>query len=117
MTSTRPPVAGAGTRPGPPRLVGAKLFIGLISGTSADGIDAALVRFDDDTDTSRCELLLGRTYPWTADLRERLVALGQGADVRLIEELGTLAAGGDVAAAEIGDRGNAGALGDDVAIA
>ena len=67
------------------------LFIGLISGTSADGIDAALVRFDDDaTDTGHCELLLGHTTAWKADVRERLVALGQGGEARSIEELGTL---------------------------
>ncbi len=65
------------------------LFVGLISGTSADGIDAALVRFG-DAHTSDCELLLGRTYPWTAELRERLVALGQGGEARSLEELGTL---------------------------
>jgi len=70
------------------------LYVGLISGTSADGIDAALVRFGEPgpahSATSRCELLLGQTYPWHADVRERLVALGQGAGVRSIEELGTL---------------------------
>lgn len=70
------------------------LFIGLISGTSADGIDAALVRFGDaDADTPaslRCELLLGHTYPWQAAVRDRLVVLGQGGDARSIEELGTL---------------------------
>lgn len=62
------------------------LFIGLISGTSADGIDAALVEFAG----SGCSLRLGRTYPWDANLRERLVALGQGAPAQSIEELGTL---------------------------
>ena len=50
----------------------AQLYLGLISGTSADGIDAALVRFEPD-----CELVFGRTYPWDAVLRttplERLV--------------------------------------------
>lgn len=67
------------------------LFIGLISGTSADGIDAALVRF-----APRCELLLGRTFPWEPALRERLVALGQGGDIASLDELGML----DVAVAE-----------------
>lgn len=70
------------------------LFIGLISGTSADGIDAALVRFGDadasSPDTSRCELLLGNTYPWDTAIRARLVALGQGGNAHSIEELGTL---------------------------
>ena len=70
------------------------LFIGLISGTSADGIDAALVRFGDadptGPDASRCELLLGQTFAWQPAVRERLVALGQGGDAHSIEELGTL---------------------------
>ncbi len=68
----------------------AGLFVGLMSGTSADGIDAALVRFDDGATNPHCELLLGRTYPWPDDLRARLVALGQGEDARSLEELGTL---------------------------
>lgn len=65
----------------------AGLFVGLISGTSADGIDAALVRFDA---AQHCELVLGRTYPWQDALRARLVALGQGGDAQSLEELGTL---------------------------
>lgn len=68
----------------------AGLFVGLMSGTSADGIDAALVRFDDSVTHPHCELLLGRTYPWPDELRVRLVKLGQGADARSLEELGTL---------------------------
>ena len=51
------------------------LYLGLISGTSADGIDAALVRFD--ADDARPQLLFGRTYPWQPDLRARIVELGQ----------------------------------------
>lgn len=71
---------------GPDSFPGDGLFIGLISGTSADGIDAALVRFEG----SACELQLGRTFPWDAALRARLVELGQGGAARSIEELGTL---------------------------
>jgi anhydro-N-acetylmuramic acid kinase len=67
-----------------------RLFLGLISGTSADGIDAALVRFDGDAPEARCALLLGRTYPWPEALRTRLVELGQGGDARSLDELGTL---------------------------
>ena len=67
------------------------LYIGLISGTSADGIDAALVRF-----APRCEMLIGRTFPWQPALRERFVALGQGGEIASLDEWGML----DVAAAE-----------------
>ncbi len=67
-----------------------RLYLGLISGTSADGIDAALVRFAGDGPDARCELVLGRTYPWPEALRARLVELGQGGDARSLDELGTL---------------------------
>jgi anhydro-N-acetylmuramic acid kinase len=50
-------------------------YLGLISGTSADGIDAALVRFP--VDGAAPVLLFGRTYPWDPALRARLVELGQ----------------------------------------
>jgi anhydro-N-acetylmuramic acid kinase len=49
------------------------LYLGLISGTSADGIDAALVDFAD----GQARLVFGRTYPWDPALRAQLVALGQ----------------------------------------
>ena len=49
------------------------LFLGLISGTSADGIDTALVDFAD----GHARLRFGRTYPWDPELRAQLVALGQ----------------------------------------
>lgn len=66
------------------------LFIGLISGTSADGIDAALVRFDGSDGMLHCELVHALTVPWAPALRARLVELGQGGDARSLEELATL---------------------------
>lgn len=67
-----------------------QLFLGLISGTSADGIDAALVRFDDDTPHAPCKLVLGRTYAWDDALRDTLVALGQGGEIASLDALGAL---------------------------
>lgn len=67
-----------------------ELFLGLMSGTSADGIDAALVRFDGEGRTLRCELVRGRTFGWDAALRAQLVALGQGADNVSLDALGSL---------------------------
>jgi len=67
-----------------------QLFLGLISGTSADGIDAALVAFDGDDAHARCQLLAARTSTWDDDLRARLVDLGQGGDCNSLDELGSL---------------------------
>ncbi len=66
------------------------LFLGLISGTSADGIDAAIVRFDEDAGGCRAMLRFGRTYPWDATLRARLTALGQAATALTLDDLGEL---------------------------
>lgn len=49
------------------------LYLGLISGTSADGIDAALVRFDSDLP----QLVDALTHPWPPELRERILAVAQ----------------------------------------
>lgn len=54
------------------------LYIGLISGTSADGIDAALVRFVD----GQPALLAGLTHPWDDALRQRILAVAQD-EIRL----------------------------------
>ncbi|TLX22459.1 anhydro-N-acetylmuramic acid kinase [Thermomonas fusca] len=69
-----------------------RCFLGLISGTSADGIDAALVRFDDDHAHAhaRPALLHGRTHAWQPALRERLVTLGQQAQALTLDEVGEL---------------------------
>ena len=65
------------------------LFIGLISGTSADGIDAALVELD-DADRAHCRLVAGRTFAWDPALRATLVALGQGGEIDSLDALGEL---------------------------
>ncbi|HEY4581965.1 MAG TPA: anhydro-N-acetylmuramic acid kinase [Lysobacter sp.] len=66
------------------------LYVGLISGTSADGIDAALVRFGAGASHTGCRLEHGLTVPWAPALRARLVELGQGGDARGLDEIGTL---------------------------
>ncbi|MCW4456542.1 anhydro-N-acetylmuramic acid kinase [Flavobacterium sp. MXW15] len=67
----------------------APLFLGLMSGTSADGIDAALVQFDEQPGRG-CRFLAGHTHPWDDDLRQALIALGQGGDIGSLDALGRL---------------------------
>lgn len=66
------------------------LYIGLMSGTSVDAIDAALVRFDDRDGRLHAECLHALAQPWEDGLRQRLLTLGQGVDVTSIDELGEL---------------------------
>jgi len=63
------------------------LYLGLISGTSADGIDAALVDFSAD---GAARLHFGRTYPWAPDLRAQLVELGQKSRTLTLDAIGEL---------------------------
>ena len=67
-----------------------ELFLGLISGTSADGIDAALVGFPGNGEHARCELVAAHMHRWDDALRARLVQLGQGGDCTSLDELGSL---------------------------
>ena len=66
------------------------LFLGLMSGTSVDGIDAGLVRFHGDGAQARPELVFGRTYPWQETMRARLVVLGQRAAALTLEAIGEM---------------------------
>jgi len=54
--------------------VSSGLYVGLMSGTSMDGIDAVLVDLDDPAP----RLIEARNIPWSATLRERLMAAGRG---------------------------------------
>lgn len=63
------------------------LYVGLMSGTSADGIDAALVQMDDQ---GRCRFIHGITAPWQPELRAQLIALGQGQEPDGLDAVGQL---------------------------
>ena len=64
---------------------GGELFLGLISGTSADAIDVVLADFEPST-----RILKTHTHPWPPELRARIVALARS-DARIsLDELGQL---------------------------
>lgn len=63
------------------------LFLGLMSGTSADGIDAALVQFPQ---SGGCRFVQGHTHAWDSATREALIALGQGGEPVSMDALGQL---------------------------
>ena len=62
------------------------LYVGLISGTSADGIDAALVRFENE----RPALVAGLTHPWEESLRRRILAVAQDEERLDLDDYGRL---------------------------
>lgn len=68
-------------------------WIGLISGTSADGVDAALVEFAE----GRANLVDVIIHPWPGDLQAKLIELGQGGSLSSLDEYGTF----DVRCAEV----------------
>lgn len=61
------------------------LVIGLISGTSVDGIDAALVDISGAIDDLKVNLLAGETYPYPASLREQILAVCGGSALSVAE--------------------------------
>jgi anhydro-N-acetylmuramic acid kinase len=63
--------------------------IGLISGTSVDGIDAALVEISGSTDDLKVTLMDGATYPYPESLRAQILAVCGGAALS-IADLATL---------------------------
>lgn len=63
------------------------LYLGLMSGTSADGIDAALVQFPA---TGGCRFVHGHTHPWEPGLRAELIALGEGGGLDSLDTLGRI---------------------------
>ena len=56
-----------------------------MSGTSVDGIDAALVEIAGTTLDLRVELLAGATYPYPEDLRSQILAVCAGAKLSMLE--------------------------------
>lgn len=60
------------------------VVIGLMSGTSVDGIDAALVNITGNEDL-KVELVAGATYPYPADLRSQILACCGGAAITVAE--------------------------------
>ncbi len=65
----------------------ARLYLGLISGTSADGIDAALVRFDAQHTP---ELIAAHTFAYAPALREEILAVSQAAVSIDLDRVGRL---------------------------
>lgn len=60
----------------------ADIFIGLMSGTSADGVDAAMVRFEID---GRVHAIASQSLPMPGSLRSRIIALQTGASRDVFE--------------------------------
>jgi len=60
-----------------------RLVVGLMSGTSVDGIDAALVQIKGHGENSRVELLAFGSYPFPPELRAKVFRLFNPAEARI----------------------------------
>lgn len=74
-----PVTAFLGLRDAVPRRI-----VGLISGTSADGVDAALVEIEGFRETTRVRLLAFATRPYAPELRARVLDLGDATAEELL---------------------------------
>ena len=59
--------------------------IGLMSGTSVDGIDTALVEISGREWDLKVELLAGETYPYPSQLRSQILEIGAGTAVSMAD--------------------------------
>jgi anhydro-N-acetylmuramic acid kinase len=59
--------------------------IGLMSGTSVDGIDAALVDISGQDLDIQIQLIAGATYPYPSEVRERILAVCGGEAISMVE--------------------------------
>ena len=62
----------------------ATTVLGLMSGTSADGVDGVLVKFWGNNQRPSWRLLSSAHHPYPVDLQQRIVAAGQGNPCQLL---------------------------------
>ena len=65
------------------------IIAGLMSGTSADGVDVALCDIHGQPDSLRANLVSGATFPYSRELRERILACCDPSESR-VDDIGAL---------------------------